>query len=254
VKEHKIGQRLKKSGQRGFTLVELVFVLAIILVLAGIFLPLALTKLEDADTARTDADLQAIAASLTTFFSDLRRFPACSGPSSGNTEDCNPFNKDSNNLRILVFKDDNSDVDETTDIPDQDTSVTCNKDWNDSENLETEKGKNNAFNHLVLNDPNADGTQDDTTAATGDYKKFKGPYISKLGKDAFGNFYIAHVGKMEKDGCPVGSSAGTACTTPPTDATFGYILSAGPDGVFQTCPEDSVVASDDRGFIFVNQK
>ena len=57
-----------KFGRRGFTLVELVFVIAIILVLAGIFLPLALSKLQEADQARVSGDLQALAASLTTFF------------------------------------------------------------------------------------------------------------------------------------------------------------------------------------------
>jgi len=247
LKKHKSGQRHNKNGQQGFTLVELVFVIGIILVLAGIFIPVALEKLEDADSARTNADLQAISGALVTFFSDLRRFPTCNG---GPGDDCDTFNKNNNDLKLLVFKDTPAAVDESTDIADQDVAVSpCSgsKDWNDVLNLETEKGKNNAFNHLVLNDPNADGTVDSTVAGQKDYrtKRFKGPYISKLGTDAFGNFYIAHVGAMEKDGVAITGGSGTA---------QGWILSAGPDGTFQTCPNDNSLSGDDRGFIFVTKK
>ena len=248
MKKHKSGQRHNKNGQQGFTLVELVFVIGIILVLAGIFIPVALEKLEDADSARTNADLQAISGALVTFFSDLRRFPTCNG-SPG--DDCDTFNKNNNDLKLLVFKDKPADVDENTDIADQDSTVDCStsgsSDWNTTANLETAKGKNNAFNHLVLNDPNADGTVDGTGAGQKDYstKRWKGPYISKLGTDAFGNFYIAHIGAMEKDGTTIDNTTGTA---------QGWILSAGPDGKFQTCPNSSSLSGDDRGFIFVTKK
>jgi prepilin-type N-terminal cleavage/methylation domain-containing protein len=247
VKKHNSGQRHNKSGQQGFTLVELVFVIGIILVLAGIFIPVALQKLEDADSARTNADLQAISGALTTFFSDLRRFPACNDTG----DDCDPFNKNNNDLKLLVFKADPSVV-ATGDIADQDSTVNCSTsgslDWDDTNNLETgEEGKNNAFNHLVLNDPNADGTVDDETTGNSDYstKRFEGPYISKLSTDAFGNFYIAHVGAMEKGGTTITNTSGTA---------QGWILSAGPDGFFQTCPNSTSVQSDDRGFIFVTKQ
>ncbi len=249
MKKHKSGQRHNKIGQQGFTLVELVFVIGIILVLAGIFIPVALEKLEDADSARTNADLQAVATSMTTFFSDLRRFPTCDDA----TSDCDPFKSTNNDLKLLVFKDDPSDVDEAVDIADQDPDETAcsasgSEDWNTATNLDTsDKGKSNAFNHLVLNDPNADGTVDGTVTGQKDYstKRWKGPYISKVGTDAFGNPYIAHVGAMEKDGTTIPNTSGTA---------QGWILSAGPDGFFQTCPNDNSVQGDDRGFIFVTKK
>ena len=248
MKKHNSGQRHNKSGQQGFTLVELVFVIGIILVLVGIFIPVALQKLEDADSARTNADTQAISGALVTFFSDLRRFPTCNG---GPGDDCDTFNKNNNDLKLLVFKDTPAAVDESTDIADQDVAVSpCSGslDWDDALNLEASKeGKNNAFNHLVLNDPNADGTVDSTVAGQQDYstKRFKGPYISKLGPDAFGNFYVAHVGAMEKGGTTINNTSGTA---------QGWILSAGPDGQFQTCPNSNTLSGDDRGFIFVTKK
>ena len=226
-----------KFGRRGFTLVELVFVIAIILVLAGIFLPLALSKLEDADRARADADLQSMAASLTTFFTDVRRFPACS------STDCDPLNSSNNDLRILVFKADTSDV-ATADIAATNATPACSRDWNDAANLATgNTDQNNAFNHLVTNNPNGDVTTGDASVTTGDYKKFKGLYISKIGTDPFGEFYVAHMGAMEKNGTVINTS-GTG---------YGWILSAGPDAVFQTCPESTALAGDDRGLIFATQ-
>ena len=227
MKRHKI-------GQRGFTLVELVFVIGIILVLAGIFVPLALNKLAEAEQARADADLQVMVSSLTTFFTDVRRFPAC------NITDCDPFNNSSNDLRVLVFKTDTSDV-ATADIPATDGTSGCSVAWNDAANLVTgNTDQNNAFNHLVINNPNGDATSDEATI---DYKKWKGPYISKVDKDPFGEHYVAHMGAIEKDGTEINSS-GTG---------YGWILSAGTDGVFQTCPEATALAGDDRGFIFATQ-
>ncbi len=223
-----------KFGRRGFTLVELVFVIAIILVLAGIFLPLALSKLQEADQARVSGDLQALAASLTTFFTDVRRFPAC------NSTDCDPLNNSSNDLRILVFKADTSDV-ATADIPAQDAAFACSQDWNDAANLVTgNTDQNNAFNHLVVNNPNGDVTTDEANI---DYKKWKGPYIGKIGKDPFGEYYVAHMGAVEKDGIAINSSG----------KGYGWLLSAGADAVFQTCPESTALAGDDRGFIFATQ-
>lgn len=232
-----------KKLQKGFTLVELVFVIGIILTLTGIMIPVAFQKLADADTARTNADLQAISASLTTFFSDQRRFPTCND--SG--DDCDPFNISNNDLKLLVFKGDTSVV-SVGDVADQDSTVTCTGtlDWDTASNLEAnpDEGKNNAFNHLVLNDPNADGTVDGTVTGQKDYvsSRYKGPYITKLGPDTYGNFYIAHVGAMEKNGTPIVTTIGKA---------QGWILSAGPDGQFQTCPNSSALAGDDKGFIFV---
>jgi len=224
-----------KLGRRGFTLVELVFVIAIIVVLAGILIPLALNKLGEADQARADADLQGMAAALTTFFTDNRHFPACS------ISDCDPLNGTSNDLKILVFKNDASVV-AAADIPTTDTASGCSRVWEDNiNNLVTgNTAQNNAFNHLIINNPNADGIIGGSQV---DYRKWKGPYIGKLGKDPYGNFYVAHMGAIEKGGSPI-NSAGTG---------YGWVISAGIDGVFQTCPESTSLAGDDTGFIFVSQ-
>ncbi len=224
-----------KLGRRGFTLVELVFVIAIIVVLAGILIPLALNKLGEADQARTDADLQGMAAALTTFFTDNRHFPAC------NATDCDPLNGSTNDLKILVFKSDASDV-VAADIPTTDTTSVCSRNWEDTTNnlVSGNTDQNNAFNHLIINNPNGDGIIGGSTV---DYRKWKGPYIGKVGKDPYGNYYVAHIGAIEKNGSKINTS-GTG---------YGWVLSAGIDGVFQTCPESTSLAGDDTGFIFVTQ-
>ena len=223
-----------KLGHRGFTLVELVFVIAIIVVLAGILIPLALNKLGETDQARADAALQGMASALTTFYTDNRHFPACSAT------DCDPLNGTSNDLKILVFKGDSSVV-AASDIPPMDGGVACSVAWNAATNLVTSnEDQNNAFNHLVINNPNGDAI----TGGSGvDYRKWKGPYVGKVGKDPYGNYYVAHVGAIEKNGSKI-NTAGTG---------YGWVLSAGIDGVFQTCPESTSLAGDDTGFIFVTQ-
>ncbi|NIO11968.1 MAG: prepilin-type N-terminal cleavage/methylation domain-containing protein [Deltaproteobacteria bacterium] len=223
-----------KLGREGFTLVELVFVIAIIVVLAGILIPLALNKLGEADQARADADLQGMASALTTFYTDNRHFPAC------HATDCDPLNGTTNGLKILVFKSDGTDV-TTTDIPPTDTASACSVAWNAATNLVSANAdQNNAFNHLIINNPNGDSI----TGGSGvDYRKWKGPYVGKMGKDPYGNYYVAHIGAIEKGGSKI-NSAGTG---------YGWVLSAGIDGVFQTCPESTSLAGDDTGFIFVSQ-
>jgi len=228
-----------KLGRQGFTLVELVFVIAIIVVLAGILIPLALNKLGEADQARADADLQGMASALTTFFTDSRHFPACSAA------DCIPLNGTTNDLKIMVFKGNGSDV-LVTDISPTDGASGCSVPWNAVGNLvATNPDQNNAFNHLIINNPNGDGiTGDQSSGGTAnDYQKWKGPYVGKVGTDPFGNYYVAHIGAIEKNGSPINSSG----------AGFGWVLSSGVDGVFQTCPESTALAGDDTGFIFVTQ-
>ena len=223
-----------KLGRQGFTLVELVFVIAIIVVLAGILIPLALNKLGEADQARADADLQGMASALTTFYTDNRHFPAC------NVSDCDPLNGTTNDLKVLVFKGDASDV-LTADIASTDAASGCSVAWGAAANLVAANAdQNNAFNHLIINNPNGDGI---TGGSTVDYRKWKGPYLGKVGQDPYGNFYVAHIGAIEKNGSPI-NSAGTG---------YGWVLSAGIDGVFQTCPESTSLAGDDTGFIFVSQ-
>lgn len=218
---------------KGFTLIELIFVIAIIVVLASIFVPLALDKLAQANQAKADSDLNTVAASLASFFTDVKHMPAC------DNADCDPLTGNNNDLKMLVLKEDNSAA-ATSDTPAMASGVSCTgaATWNAAGNLSATPARNNAFNHLIVNNPNGDGTEAESGV---DYSGWKGPYIAKLGKDPWGNRYIIHVGAMEKSGTKINTGG------------KGWILSAGEDGVFNTCPEASSLSGDDRGFIFVTQ-
>ncbi len=222
---------MKKSNfrERGFTLVEMIFVLAIILTLVAIFLPLATSKLSESKTATTTSSIDAVSAALTSFFSDIDHFPAC------DSSDCDPFTNANNDLKFLAFGTGSGSL--TGEYPVSTSG--SGSDWalttNDS-STGTAEIKNNAFNHLAQNNPNGDATTGD---AGFDYKssKWKGPYIAKIAIDPFGFAYIAHVGAMEKDGSKISSGK-------------GWILSAGPDGVLDTAPSAAVLSNDDLGYIF----
>ena len=225
---------LRKGRDSGFTLIELIFVIAIIVVLASIFVPLALDKLGQASRGKADLDLNTLANSLAAIFTDIKHLPAC------DAADCDPMTGSVNDLRILVVKSDTTAVAAADIAANAAACPAGDVAWN-AATLSATPARNNAFNHLIVNNPNGDASEADTAAATGDYSGWKGPYLSKSGVDPWGNRYIIHVGAMEKGGTRV-STIGR-----------GWILSAGEDGLFDTCPSHSSLQGDDRGFIFVTQ-
>jgi prepilin-type N-terminal cleavage/methylation domain-containing protein len=218
--------KVKRKQDKGFTLIEMIFVLGIIITLTAIFAPLAMDKLSQSNTVKAKADIDAIAASLTNFFSDLGNFPSCDS-----TTDCDPLSDAVNNLSFLAVCTGAGSC--AGEYPGDSGAL-----WNLAANDEAAPEINNFFNHIVINNPNQDATEN---GAGTDYKttKWKGPYITKLGPDPYGNAYIIHVGAMQKNGSPIG--AGTP---------RGWILSAGADGNLDTAPTDSVLSNDDIGYIF----
>ena len=218
--------------QGGFTLVELVFVIAIIVVLASIFLPLAISKLNKADEAVADASIQEIAAALTSFYDDLRHFPTCSGTN------CNTgFDSSNNNIVFLAFGEGFGDL--SGSYPSNETGAA---NWDLTTNDESAGARNNGANHVVTNDPEGDGTSNESTdyKTTGS-KSWKGPYVARVNTDPWGKTYIAYVGAMEASGQTVSGA---------TAAQRGWILSAGPNNSLDTQPESTTLQVDDRGFIF----
>jgi prepilin-type N-terminal cleavage/methylation domain-containing protein len=215
--------------QGGFTLVELIFVLAIIVTLASIFLPLAMSKFSQSKNAATTSSIDAIAAALTNFFGDLDHFPTC------HSSDCNPLNSTKNDLKFLAFGTGSAEL--SDEYPATPFGTGSGADWALSVNDDAVVARNNAFNHLAANNPGANGTAGEADI---DYstKKWQGPYIAKIGKDPFGFAYIAGVGAMENKGTPIATGA------------KGWILSAGPDGVLDTGSTTSVLSNDDIGYIF----
>jgi len=225
---------MKKSnfGQRGFTLVEMIFVLAIILTLVAIFLPLATSKLSDANTTRTKADEDAISAALTAFYTDLSLWPASDGSSATNQT-----------LAHLFVGDGGATItssNPTTAGAGWHTGGTApNKFDSGVAPVGTAATVANAFNHLSVNDPNATGGANSTNdyRTTGG-KRWRGPYIAKLASDPYGNNYVVNIGPI----------TGTGNSLVSTEQ--GWILSAGPNGLLNTAATDTASSSDDIGYIF----
>jgi len=215
--------------RKGFTLLELVLMLAILAIVSSVIVPVAVGMLKDADRARAEADVQQLTTALTRFYADLRRLPSCAG------KDCSRIGlPDSDGLTFLAVGEGDGDLSRS--YPAERPGLRPR--WNLRANDEPSRGaRNNAFNHLIRNDPNADGVID-----ARDYPRtrpgWQGPYLVSLGPDPWGRAYIATVGAIGPGRRPLSPGAG------------GWVLSAGPNGVLETAPDASVLGGDDIGVIF----
>lgn len=228
-----VGKPVKKSGirSRGFTFLELVFVLAIISVLVSIFLPLGLSSLKKGDEARVRADLQVIASAITQFYVDQVDLPRCTGicsPGPGGADKRAIFLAFGDGIETLVSQ-----------YPNAPTGA---GNWALSTNDYAFPDVNNAFNHFTINDPNADNL----TNQSNDYllsgrKAWRGPYMTHISTDPWGRAYIAYVGAMTNAGRKVAGATGKQ---------YGWILSAGPNNSLDTAPNSNTLSGDDIGFIF----
>ena len=66
----------KNNGRKGFTLIELMIVIAIIIILAAIAIPNYLRMTERAKKAALESDLKSLATALETFHTDWGQYPA----------------------------------------------------------------------------------------------------------------------------------------------------------------------------------
>jgi prepilin-type N-terminal cleavage/methylation domain-containing protein len=74
---------VRRPFERGFTLIEMIVVVAIIAALAAILVPIVSSELSDSDQTAALAECQRIATALTQFIKDARIFPT--GPLGNNT-------------------------------------------------------------------------------------------------------------------------------------------------------------------------
>ena len=229
---------LKGSRDDGFTVVELILVVAIMITLIALLLPVGKRASDEAAVARAKSDLFSLATALSNFFSDLDHFPSCNGP------DCAVLTDPANNLRFLAFCNGSGSCEaEYPSAPAWDLTGNHEK---------SNPAKNNAHHHLVVNHPNAEAMRREGSSG---YRasKWKGPYITNLGADPYGRAYIAHVGAMEKKGCPVGSGGAPPDCFSPAAGAKGWILSAGPNGILDTSPNATELVGDDIGLILFSR-
>lgn len=181
------------SGSKGFTLIEIIVILAVISILVAILTPTVLKYIDEARDDRAKEDVKSIAAMLNDLIKDTGQYPG-NKLDSGNTFLCGPGNV---GLSGQTWG----------------TSVTC-------EDL---------ANHLVTNSPGSSATSDDYPSGSGRFR-WKGPYITNLSEDPWGNAYQVNASTL------VGGN---------TSVT--WVISAGPDASFQTSTSSTTLSGDDVG-------
>lgn len=74
-----------RSPQRGFTLVEVIVVLSVILLLTGIAVPMLTSYMEDGRRARAEAECKVVGAAVMSFYKDAGVFPTRNNAGANNS-------------------------------------------------------------------------------------------------------------------------------------------------------------------------
>lgn len=200
-----IRQRSQSNGNltsQGFTLIEIIVILAVISILVAILTPTVLKYIDDARLNRASADVSLISATLNDLIKDTGQYPG--------------------SMTTLSFICGPGDIATPGTTGWAANTAACT--------AGTGVFTNSLANNLVANDPNESGT---TTAA--DYRtsgnlRWKGPYAQSLNADPWGNAYQVNVSTLK---------GGNTLQT--------WVISAGPDGAFQTSTTATSLSSDDIG-------
>ena len=188
-------------GVRGFTLIELTVVLAVLVTLALIITPSITNFISDSRTARTQADTKTIASALVQFYKDNGFYPQWSVAEAGGPGTA------TNKVDLLV-SDGNLPA-----VPAPNTWTT---------------GKADVLTDQLLS--NAPSYTMRTAAANFGWN---GPYLSSpLGADAWNNRYSVNIGLID-------ATAGTQGATG-AEKNSVWVLSAGPNGAIDTSYTQSI--------------
>jgi len=186
-------------NRKGFTLLEILIVVAIIAVLTAVLVPIAVNQMEKADITRAWSDVNAIATAVTNFRSDTKEFPTRNSSGTQNW------------VSVLFSGTSWASHGETFA-----STVNYGTNWD------------RMYFHFNLNDSDRYAAWDTTTLIG-----WHGPYLDKDPMDPWGHMYILSTKAM---------------TQPGSGTTFySWILSAGPNGQFETDDIVNTLHGDDIG-------
>lgn len=153
---------------KGFTLIEMVVVLAVVAILAAILTPTIAQNISDAKVSRATNETQVVAAAMASFFKDVGRWPTKEDDTS--TADY-----------YQVLYGDGTDM----------AAGGNTEPWS-SAGVTTYANKDTFANHLARNTPGGATVAANMYATTGDYR-WKGPYITHVKADPWGSIYSCNV-------------------------------------------------------------
>jgi prepilin-type N-terminal cleavage/methylation domain-containing protein len=209
-----LAQRDRAAPAHGFTLVEVIVVLAVVLLLSGIAVPLISGYVEDGRRARAEAEVKAIAASVVSFYKDVGIYPTRNASGTNAT------------VRVLYTG---------TSPPNAATWVQSNG-HNFYQWAASPANGDSADNQLLTNTPQ--GSAGAAYATTGRIR-WRGPYLAGASPlDPWGRPYLINVFSSFNNNA--------------TNQKRIFVISAGPNGVLETDERSRAtddIAGDDIGMI-----
>lgn len=201
------------QSHRGFTLIELTVVLAVIVTLALVLTPSIANFINDSRSARARADCQTIAAAITQFYRDTGFYPAWKQARNGGP------GLAQNKLQLLVSPG-------NVPLEDQPSGWTTGTAGLMAEQLVSD------IPGYTLRTP---------TSQTG----WNGPYVSsEINADPWGNRYVVNIELIDTSASAAGIGGRVKSAV--------WVLSAGPNGTIETTYNQSiltaVIGGDDIGF------
>lgn len=153
--------------QKGFTLIEMVVVLAVVAILAAILVPTIAKNIQDANITRAQNETQVIAAAIASFYKDLGRWPTANG-AAANLPD----------VQYLLYGANGND----------DSTGNANE-WNAAHT----EASDTLEHHLVTNQPGVDGTPGANAYPTSGRWRWRGPYLAEINADPWNIHYSCNV-------------------------------------------------------------
>ncbi len=154
--------------RKGFTLIEMVVVLAVVAILAAILTPTIMKNINDSKIARANNEVQVIGAALASFYKDLGRWPTWDG-SAANYSD----------YLYLLYSANGSPMS---------YSGTNTVYWTNNNGWPADR-KDTFENQLIANNPKASGNSYPTTGEL----RWNGPYIAEVKADPWGSHYSCNI-------------------------------------------------------------
>lgn len=204
------------AADRGFTLMEVIVVLAVAAALAAAMAPLAFRYLDDAKKTQAQNDANRIAEAIGKFLQDVALPPYKNNTSSTKSQKKEPGPPADFDCLYSLLGNDYSIA----------TDATTGDSWTSGAGVQCQAGsstRDTIENHLISNTPG--GASANAYVTTGKIA-WKGPYVPSIPADPWGNKYLVNIGKAD-----------------PGVSKAVWVISAGPNGNLETAADASATSS-----------